>query len=110
MIWAMLDVHCYAVGLSVKHPRQNLGHPLHHHGGGNDGGDDGANAGNRGHGPPRRDRSHAHAHNLDNWSTRCLSASASRPHHNDCMQADSPREDLEGSLSRRLPRRKGVTG
>lgn len=102
----ILDVHSHGVGLWAKHPPQSLNHPLLHRGGGSDGGGDGANAGNRDRDRPRRDKSHAHAHNLDSWSTYCLSANASRPHHNDCMPADSPKEDSEGSLSHRLLRRR----
>ena len=59
---------------------------------------------NHDRGRPRRDKSHAHAHNLDSWSIHFLSANASRPHHNDCMPADSPKEGSEGSLSHRLLR------
>lgn len=98
----MPDVHCHAGVQLVKHLRRSLNHPLHHHDGGSDGGDESVD--NRGHDPPHRDRNHAHAHNLDNWSTHRLSTSASHPHHNGYMLANSQREGSEGSLLRRQPR------
>jgi len=106
----MLDVGCYAAGLWAKRRPQNLNRPLPHHGGGNDGDDDGVSGGSRDRGRLRRGKSHARAHSLDKWSTFCLLAGGSHPHHNDCRPADSRRVDLEDSLSSRPLRRRDEIG